>query len=978
MASDVFPSGRETPMRARWIWAGLALAVALGVGAGVTAFVVRAGWGRDAEVRVALDEARREREGGRPDLAARRLAALEAEHPGRDAVVFERGLCELDRGRFNAAASAFARIARGTEWADRAVGPRAQAETLRGRFSEAEAVLTDALTRPGPHRREARDALVRLLRSEGRFAEARARFLDGFSEWLDPVAALRALHRLDIDPYPVEGVKTYLENASNRSPDDDRVWLGRAHLAMRLGRFDEATRRLDACAKRRPDDPALWRARLDLARAADRPELAFAALKRLPDDPVEAEHLRAWFAARRADASAERAALERLTALDPGRAEAIDRLAALDVSARKPNEAARHRARHDALNRARETYDARLSAPDARAHAPELAEVAASLGLRFESARWAALAGRPAPALPPLTPASGRSLADALSDAVAAATVAASAPAAAETSPLFADDAEAAGLRFLHESGSAGDKARLIPPISMSGGVGLLDFDGDGLLDVYCVQGGTFPPDPSAPVGGDRLFRNKGDGTFEDVSDRSKILGFSKGYGHGVAVGDFDNDGRPDLFVTRWHRYALLRNAGDGAFEDATDRAGLGGDRDWPTSSAFADLDGDGDLDLYVCHYLRWEGADDNRVCTDPRNPAAYRCNPRDFAARPDHLFRNDGGKFTDVSAEAGVIDPDGRGLGVVAADLDGDGKLDLFVANDTTANYLFRNLGGLKFEEVGHASGVAGNASGGYQAGMGVACADLDGDGLPDLAVTNFYGESTSFFRNLGGGQFADRTAAAGLAVPSRYLLGFGIAAPDFDNDGRPDLLTANGHIHDGRPVFPWEMPAQLLRGGPKGSFSDASANAGPPFEVPHIARGLAAGDLDNDGRIDALLVAQNEPLIYLHNRTDRPGRSLTLLLEGATSNRDAVGAVVTVDSGGRRQTAWRTGGGSYQSASDPRLHFGLGTADRADRVEVHWPAGRRDVLEVLPPGGYRLREGESRPRPLKGWPRPGPQVNR
>src|SRR3954451_25484038 len=256
----------------------------------------------------------------------------------------------------------------------------------------------------------------------------------------------------------------------------------------------------------------------------------------------------------------------------------------------------------------------------------------------------------------------------------------------------------------------------------------------------------------------------------------------------------------------------MYRNPGDSAFQDVTDKAGFAGDRDWPTSAAFADLDGDGDLDLYVCHYMKWNEGD-SRVCSDPADPTIYHCSPLNFEALADHVFRNDGGKFLDVTAVAGMTDRSGRGLGVVAADVDQDGWVDLYVANDMSPNYLFKNRGGFRFEETGLASGVAGNASGGSQAGMGVACDDLDGDGLPDLAVTNFYNESTTFFRNLGHGLFADRTTAVGLAAPTRYLLGFGIAFLDADNDGWLDLMTANGHVHDGRPQFPWKMPVQLLR---------------------------------------------------------------------------------------------------------------------------------------------------------------------
>ena len=396
--------------------------------------------------------------------------------------------------------------------------------------------------------------------------------------------------------------------------------------------------------------------------------------------------------------------------------------------------------------------------------------------------------------------------------------------------------------------------------------------------------------------------------------------------------------------------------------------AGLAGARDWPTSAAWADLDNDGDVDLYVCHYLQWDPAT-AAPCHRGDSPDYTYCSPRLFPALPDHVFRNDRGRFVDVTAEAGIVDLDGRGLGVVAADLDEDGKTDLFVANDQSANYFFRNRGGFHFVEEGVAAGLAGNAHGGYLAGMGVAYGDFDGDSRLDLAVTNFLGESTTLYHNHGGGLFSDRAAAAGLAAPTRFVLGFGLTALDANNDSHLDLAQANGHVEDRRPTNPYEMPAQLFLGDAARRLIDVSDRAGSPWQIPRLGRGLAAGDLDNDGRIDLLLVAQDLPLALLRNRAASQNHFLTLGLEGTTSNRDAVGARVAVTVSGRTQVAARFGGGSYLSTSDLRLHFGLGSAPKADRVEVTWPSGRHDYYQDLGVDtGYRLIEGDPTPRPMAG----------
>ena len=706
--------------------------------------------------------------------------------------------------------------------------------------------------------------------------------------------------------------------------------------------------------------------------ASDRLDLAAEALRRLPADrlePIEIASLRARFAEARHDPAFEARVLERLVGEARGNAAALDRLADLAAQAGRGADVALLRRRKAEIDQAKERYRQRLADPDPASAADELARLAESLGRTFDAKAWWTLSSRRggdrlraraaidrlerAASSPPRP---GRTAAEELAD-VMVQPLAPTSGSATILMPRYQDDAVASGLSFAFQSGRSPQRQL---PETMSGGLGLIDFDGDGLLDVYALQGGAFPPPSGALNCQDRLFRNRGGGVFEDVSAPSGLSRMAGGYGLGVAVGDYDNDGRADLFITRWRSYSLYRNRADGTLEDVTERAGLGGDRDWPTSSAWADLDGDGDLDLYVCHYLRWDAANP-RVCQHSSGDGTTYCDPRDFAALPDHVFRNDGGRFVDVSAEAGIVDRDGRGLGVVAADFDGDGKVDLFVTNDTSANYLFRNLGGFRFREEGVEAGVATNSAGGYLAGMGVACGDLDGDGRIDLAVTNFFGESTTFYHNLGSGQFSDHTAAVGLAAPSRHLLGFGATFLDANNDGRLDLATANGHVNDFHTTTPYKMPAQLLLGSRAGRLVDVSDRAGPPWSVPRLGRGLAVGDLDNDGRLDLVIASLDDPLAYFHNTTAPSSHFLTLRLEGTASNRDAVGARARVFSGGEWRVAQRFGGGSYLSASDPRLHFGLGSARRVDRLEVTWPSGRVDQhADLAADAEYHLIEGD------------------
>jgi enediyne biosynthesis protein E4 len=966
------------------VWTRLGILVGAPATLAVTAVVALACWQRHE-----LGLARAEIERGEFVPALRRLESLSAMRPtwaaGDDGELnYWLGNSRWGLGRRDEALAAFARVPEGGEYGARCAAFAAEGLLKEGRWRAAEERLERALARGGPGLNDVRDRLDQLYRMQARLDDAARLLRDGCAAARDPVRVLRALWVTERGTPPFETIQQALDIGGRLNPNEERVWLGRARVAMRTGRLVEAESWLKRCANPSSDEP-VWRAWLDWARAAERPDVARHALQVIGPQRlgmVDRLSWRAWFAQRSSDVAAERRVLETWLALEPRNPLLLNRLATLATAAAEGEHAAAWRAAKAEVDRAIDAYNQRMTDTDAVSSASErlaLGRLAEAIGRTFDANAWYVLALQADPgnaeahaARSRLEIAESTSAATLFKDldpweiAISESHGAKKSPPAAsvEGRPWFVDDARHAGLAFTFRNGETVIRQM---PVALGGGVALLDYDSDGRLDVYSLQGGTFPPERGASKNADRLFRNKGNGTFEDVSERARIAGMPGGYGLGVAVGDVDNDGRPDLFLTRWRSYALYRNRGDGSFEDVTEKWGLGGDRDWPTSASFADLDGDGDLDLYVCHYAVWD-AENPRLCRNEATRAFMSCNPRSSQARPDHVFRNDGSRFTDVTAAAGIVDHDGRGLGVVAADLDDDGLIDLFVANDKSANFLFRNLGNFRFEEVAHAAGVAANAEGGYQAGMGVAPGDLDGDGRPDLAVTNYYGESTTLYQNLGKGLFSDKTAATGLAAPSRLLLGFGIAFFDLNNDGRLDLLTANGHTDDMGDT-PYRMPALLLAGAGGGRLVDISGAAGPAIPVGRLGRGLAVGDLDNDGRVDALLVAQNEPLVFLHNRTERAGHWVTFRLEGRRSNRDAVGARVTLRAGDRRQAAYRFGGGSYLSASDARIHFGLGASERVDEVEVRWPSGQIDRHPDLAADAiYHLREGDAAAKRILG----------
>ena len=507
----------------------------------------------------------------------------------------------------------------------------------------------------------------------------------------------------------------------------------------------------------------------------------------------------------------------------------------------------------------------------------------------------------------------------------------------------FEDISANAGVEFRYDSGARGD---LFVVDTMGGGVALIDVDSDGFLDIYFINGCRLPIDPAKPIAPNRLFRNKGDGTFEDSTAKAGVGG--KGYGMGAAVGDYDNDGHDDLFVTGFGQTVLYHNRGDGTFEDVTDKAGVSSNR-WTTAAGFGDLDSDGDLDLMVVTYV---DADSKTAhpCRD-QSGGAIHCSPGYFAAQFDQLFRNNGdGTFTDISREAGIEVANGRGLGLAIFDFDGDGKLDLFVANDASPNFAFRNLGGLKFEEVGMESGLGVDGSGKATASMGVVANDLNNDGRIDIFHTNFLNEGSTLRLNLGKGLFVDATTGTLLDAPSRAATGFGAAALDLENDGKPDLFVANGHVDDQTWVnSPMAQPAHLFANLGNGAFRPLGAEVAPYFASPHVGRGVAAGDLDNDGLVDLVVIHRDAPASILKNRAKPSGNWLKVNLKGTKSGKTPIGAKLVVKAGPSSWTDWVTSGTSYLSANDRRNHFGLGNARSVDSLEIVWPSGHRQTLRDL-----------------------------
>ena len=516
-----------------------------------------------------------------------------------------------------------------------------------------------------------------------------------------------------------------------------------------------------------------------------------------------------------------------------------------------------------------------------------------------------------------------------------ASAIASTAPA---QSVLFSNVAREAGIVVEHDNDRSAD--RHLPETMGSGGI-IWDYDNDGWVDVLLVGGGPLSGERPAGDGTHhRLFRNRGDGTFVDVTSAAGLN--RAGHGMGACGADYDNDGWTDLFITGVEADTLYRNAGDGRLLDVTAEAGVaaGG---WSASCAFGDVDNDGDVDLYVTRYVDWT-TENNRHCTNSNFPAY--CHPNIYSPAPDTLYRNNGdGTLTDVSRETGVGSVEANGLGVVFGDYDQDGRTDIHVANDAMPNFLFRNSENGQFEESGFFAGVAVGANGEAQAGMGTDMADVDGDGLFEIVVTNLDKETHSLYQNLGGGLYADITIESGLAEATRPFVGFGAAFFDFDNDSDLDLAIANGDVIDNVSLYrddtTYPQRNLLLRNDGRGRFSDVGPASGPGFALEKVSRGLIVGDLDNDGDLDIIVTNNGQEADVLRNDGGSANGGLLVHTVGAIGNRDGIGARLTLSAGGRLMVREVRAGSSYLGQNDRRVHFGLGAARTADRLEIRWPGG-------------------------------------
>jgi hypothetical protein len=537
------------------------------------------------------------------------------------------------------------------------------------------------------------------------------------------------------------------------------------------------------------------------------------------------------------------------------------------------------------------------------------------------------------------------------------------------TAVTFANAAAQSGVNFKHENGATPEKYL---PETMGAGALIFDYNSDGSPDIFLVNGGSFVDRKVTTAASHRLYRNSGNGRFTDATSASGIGVF--GFGMGACAADYDNDGWPDLYVTGVGSNKLYRNNATGSFLDVTAKSGAGGTGLWSSSCAFADIDNDGDVDLFVTNYVDFTPAN-NKYCTGGPGIRTY-CHPNVYKSLPPILYRNNGdGTFSDISKEAGIYRTDGNGLGVVFGDYDNDGWTDIYVANDSVPNFLFRNKGKGIFEEVGFWAGVAVGAEGRPLAGMGTDMADMNGDGLLDIIVTNLDKETHSLYRNLGKGLFANVTFESGVGQATLPFVGFGAAFFDYDNDSDLDLTIANGDIIDNVSLFrdstSHEQRRLLLQNDGLGKFRDVGTSSGPGFASKKVGRTLAVGDLDNDGDLDILIGNNGQSADLLRNDGGNRNNALLIRAVGSKSNRDGIGAVLKLTVGGKVLMRHIKAGSSYQGQNDLRVHFGLANAQQADRLEILWPGGGVDTLEAIKANQIvTLTEGRgvTRQEPLRG----------
>lgn len=476
-------------------------------------------------------------------------------------------------------------------------------------------------------------------------------------------------------------------------------------------------------------------------------------------------------------------------------------------------------------------------------------------------------------------------------------------------------------------------------PETTGAGCAFFDYDNDGWMDIYLVNSGKCDfYDPSPPLR-NALYRNNRDGTFTDVTEKAGLQG--GGYGMGVAVGDYDGDGLPDLYLTQYGRSILYHNEGNGKFVDVTEKAGLAAPG-WSSSAVWFDYDNDGCLDLFVCRFVDFS-KEKNLFCGDPATGEGHYCIPRIYGPAPSWLFHNNGdGTFTDVSKQSGIADHLGKAWGVVATDINNDGRMDLFVSNDTVSNFLFVNRGHGQFEEMGLESGVAYDEAGRARSGMGVDSADYDQDGWVDLFVANVDHERYSIYHNSHDGSFTDEATLTGIGAATVLMSGWGLKFFDFDNDGNLDLFVANGHpddtVQERFKDIPYEMPLLLFRNN-GGDFEHAFESVGAVPGQQFAARGLAIGDYDNDGAVDVLVATNNGAPVLLRNVATKGNHWLGVRLVGRKANRDAIGAQITYQAGDLKRHVFKVGGGSYLASHDPRIVLGIGPRTNIDWVEVKWP---------------------------------------